>query len=80
MSAILKAETEKRPQKKFKITASNGYLVTLERQNSRQLDSDSPSSSQPKRVITKGRLAALLSLSLDVLFEVYSFTRRVSLV
>ncbi|KAF9461968.1 hypothetical protein BDZ94DRAFT_1220801 [Collybia nuda] len=59
----------KRPQKRFKITASNGSGIS--RENSNHLELDPSTSSQPKRVTVKGRLAALLSLPLDVLFEIF---------
>jgi hypothetical protein len=62
---------EERPQKRIKITASNGRRVLQQMMHSR-LDKADILKSAPRRVGTKGRLARLLALPLDLLFEVSS--------
>jgi hypothetical protein len=61
---------DERPQKRIKITASNGRRI-LRQMNSR-LDKADISKYASRRVGTKGKLARLVSLPLDLLFEVSS--------
>jgi len=69
-NAQKKTESEdERPQKRIKITASNGRRVIQEMKQNRP-DKVDMSKSAPRRVGTKGTLARLLGLPLDVLFEV----------
>jgi hypothetical protein len=63
------AEAEERPQKRIKITASNGWRVPQEMKNNRVDKMNTVSKSAP-RCGTKGKLARLVAMPLDLLFEV----------
>jgi hypothetical protein len=61
-----------RPQKRFKITASNGRRVLQEMENSHKTNAKFLTKNLPRRVGTKGKLARLVAMPLDILFEVCS--------
>jgi hypothetical protein len=64
-----KMEEEERPQKRIKITASNGWRVLQEMKNNCVDKINTVSKSTP-RCFTKGKLARLVAMPLDLLFEV----------